>query len=119
MIGVIPVYLTYEQYRDLGGKADEMAFPRLEQLARKKLDYWTQNRITAPSDDVRLCMLLIIEKLEEIYSGAQDVSSFSNDGITVSLAGALTDAQKISEVYDQIVEILPVELVSLAVNYEN
>ena len=64
-------YITYEQYKALGGTASSSAFPRLEQMARKKLDYWTQNRITEADDDIRLCMVLIIDamgKLSLIHS---------------------------------------------------
>ena len=46
-------YLTFNQYQANGGKAEISAFPRLERLARKKLDYWTQNRIQNADCDVR------------------------------------------------------------------
>lgn len=107
------MYLTYEEYTALGGTAPEADFPRLELLARKRLDYWTQNRITDPDDDIRLCMTLIIDAENADQTGEQDVSSFSNDGVSVSFAGAQTKEQKWSNVYNRIVEILPVELVSI------
>ena len=108
-------YMTYEEYTALGGKAPEAEFPLLELLARKRLDHWTQNRITEPDDDIRLCMTLIIDAESADQSGEHDVSSFSNDGVSVSFADAQTKEQKWSDVYDRIVEILPVELVSLCV----
>ena len=108
-------YITYEQYKALGGTANSSAFPRLEQLARKKLDYWTQRRITGPDDDIRLCMVLIIDAMGKISRGEKDVSSVSNDGVSVTYASARTEEQMMGSVYDQIVEILPVELVSLEV----
>ena len=109
------MYLTYEEYSSLGGKAPESDFTRLELLARKRLDYWTLNRITEPDDDVRLCMTLIIDAEYADQSGEHDVSSFSNDGVSVSFADAQTKEQKWADVYDRIVEILPVELVSVCV----
>ena len=108
-------YITYEQYKALGGAASSSASPRLEQLARKKLDYWTRGRITGPDDDIRLCMVLIIDAMERIKSGFVNVASTSNDGLTVNYASARTEEQMMGSVYDQIVEILPVELVSLEV----
>ena len=108
-------YLTYEEYSALGGAAPEADFPRLELLSRKRLDYWTQNRITEPDDDIRLCMTLIVDAEYADQSGEHDVSSFSNDGVSVSFADAQTKEQKWANVYDRIVEILPVELVSLCV----
>lgn len=109
------MYLTAEEYKALGGKAPESDFPRMELLARKRLDYWTQNRITEPDDDIRLCMTLIIDQEYDDASGVFDVSSFSNDGVSVSFADAQTRDQKWVSVYDRIVEILPVELVSVCV----
>ena len=89
-------YITYEQYKALGGTASSSAFPRLEQLSRKKL-------------------VLIIDAMERIKSGFVNVASTSNDGLTVNYASARTEEQMMGSVYDQIVEILPVELVSLEV----
>lgn len=109
------MYLTAEEYKALGGKAPESDFPRLELLARKRLDYWTQNRITEPDDDIQLCMTLIIDQEYDDASGVFDVSSFSNDGVSVSFADAQTRAQKWVDVYDRVVEILPAELVSVCV----
>ena len=108
-------YLTYEEYSALGGKAPEADFQRLELLARKRLDHWTQNRITETDDDIRLCMTLIVDAEYSDQSGEHDVSSFSNDGVSISFADAQTKDQKWSNVYDRIVEILPVDLVSVCV----
>lgn len=109
------MYLTFEKYSSLGGKAPKSDFERLEILARKRLDYWTQNRIEEPDEDVFLCMTLIIDAEYSDLSGEHDVSSFSNDGVSVSFSDAQTKDQKWASVYDRIVEILPVELVSVCV----
>lgn len=109
------MYLTYEEYRNLGGKATGNDFDRLEILAEKRLNYWTMDRITEPDDDIRLCMTLIVDAEYADQSGEHDVSSFSNDGVSVSFSDAQTKEQKWSNVYDRIVEILPVELVSVCV----
>lgn len=109
------MYLTFEEYSALNGKAPESQFARLEHLAEKRLNYWTMNRIAEPDDDIRLCMTLIVDQEYDDESGVFDVSSFGNDGINVSLADAQTKDQKWSSVYDRIVEILPVELVSVCV----
>lgn len=110
-------YLTYEQYVSSGGTAEESAFPVLERLARAKLDYWTQNRITEITPDIHLCMALIVDALAEVReSQAGTVSSFSNDGVSVNLNKPVrTESEIMSSVYDQVVEILPVELVSVVI----
>lgn len=107
------MYLTYEEYKELGGTAEQPSFTQLELQARYKLDYWTFNRITEPDERVKLCMRLIIDVLDEIQSNIIDASSFSNDGVSVTLANAKTDDQKMNDVYSRAVEILPVELVSV------
>lgn len=109
------MYLTYEEYKELGGTAEQPSFTSLELQARYKLDYWTFNRITEPDEGVKLCMRLIIDILDEIQSNIIDASSFSNDGVSVTLANAKTDDQKMNDVYSRVVEILPVELVSVVV----
>ena len=60
-------------------------------------------------------MTLIVDAEYSDKSGEHDVSSFSNDGVSVSFADAQTKEQKWADVYDRIVEILPVELVSVCV----
>ena len=73
-------YITFEQYTALGGKADASAFPRLSRLAQKKLDYWTQNRITESDEDIQLCMMLIMDALRKVENGESNIASTSNDG---------------------------------------
>lgn len=110
-------YLTFNQYQANGGKAELSAFPRLERLARKKLDYWTQNRIKEADCDVQLCMTLIVDALAEVQENqAGTASSFSNDGVSVSLSKPVrAEAEIMASVYDQVVEILPIELVSVVI----
>lgn len=93
----------------------------------KKLDYWTLDRIPNFLDenknniyylkiieDIELCMFLIIDQIHQIETGEADVSSVSNDGISMSFVDAKTSGQKLQDLYQKIVEILPVELVSVA-----
>lgn len=108
------MYLTYEKYKEYGGVVVEKNYAFFECLARKKLDYWTLGRIVEITDDIELCMFLIIEQIYEIKTGEADVSSVSNDGISMSFVDAKTSEQKLQDLYQKIVEILPVELVSVA-----
>ena len=92
-------YSTFEQYAALGGKADASAFPRLSRLAQ----------------NIQLCMMLIMDALQKVESGESNIASTSNDGLSISYASARTEEQIMGSVYDQVVEILPVELVNLGV----
>lgn len=109
------MYLTFEEYTEFGGTVPQSSFDKLEMLASYKLDYWTQDRITEVDEKIKFCVYLIIEKLYEIENGESDVSSFSNDGVSVTLADAKTSKQKLEDVYWQVVEILPVKLVSVVI----
>lgn len=110
-------YLTFDQYQANGGRAERSAFPALEHLARKKLDYWTQNRVTEMTCDIELAMTLIVDALAEVRENqAGTASSFSNDGMSVSLSKPVrAEAEIMGSVYDQIVEILPIELISVVI----
>lgn len=110
-------WLTYDQYQANGGTAERSVFPLLERLARKKLDYWTQGRIQDADCDVELCMTLLVNALAESSRNTEEtVSSYSNDGVSVSFnKNTRTEAEIMEAVYDQVVEILPVELVSVVI----
>lgn len=108
-------YLTWQEYEDSGGRATESSFPLLERRARAKLDYWTQDRICEITPDIKLCMVLIINALYSVGDGDQAFTSFSNDGVSVSLGTKRTEDEAINSVYSQVVEILPVELVSVVI----
>lgn len=109
-------YLTYEEYRQYGGNAEESAFPALERKARRKLDYFIQNRLanaTVIPDEVKECMAEFIDRISENESGDK-VSSFSNDGVTVNFEKSEKTDDEI--LWDIAVEYLPYDLVCLAVN---
>lgn len=108
------MYLTYRKYKEYGGVVEEKNYAFFECLARKKLNYWTFNKIKEVTEDIELCMFLIIEQIYKIETGEADVSSVSNDGISMSFVDAKTSEQKLQDLYRKIVEILPVELVSVA-----
>ena len=122
------MYLSYDKYKEFGGSVIEKDYAFFELQARKKLDYWTLNRIPKFLDDnkenihyfkiiedIELCMFLIIKELYQIETGEADVSSVSNDGISMSFVEANTREQKLQDLYQKIVEILPLELVNVVV----
>lgn len=65
-------YLTYEEYRALGGTLDLTPFNLLEFEARRKIDLWTDNRLVnlENSDipnEVKLCEFKIIDSILKAY----------------------------------------------------
>lgn len=106
------MYIDFTYYKANGGTiADEAAFTLSEKRARYKLDYYTQNRITEPIEEcVKDCMVELVNVVFEQSQG-EKVSSFSNDGISVSLV----DTNEEQNLYDLILQMLPRELTYLGV----
>lgn len=107
-------YLTFSEYQQYGGKVEESAFAALERKARKKLDYFTQDRLanaTVIPDSVKECMTELIDNLSEMQG--EVVSSFSNGDVSVSFKQ--DERSDDTKLWDIAVEYLPVELISMAV----
>lgn len=85
-------YLTYEEYKGLGGTLSEMPFNILEFEARKKIDNRTQNRIkymSSKPDEIKLCVNAMINTLEQYAVDSskatnKNIASENIDGYSVS-----------------------------------
>ena len=85
-------YLTYEEYKGLGGTLDLMPFNLLELEARRKIDIRTQNRLVNSEDIpevVKVCMFKLINSIQS-YDGSSNVSNVGKvasetiDGYSIS-----------------------------------
>lgn len=83
-------YLTYDEYRLLGGTLDIMPFNLLEFNARKKIDEKTMNRLigveTIPQE-VKVCVYELINVLESYESDKtrnKAISSENTDGYSIT-----------------------------------
>jgi hypothetical protein len=88
-------YLTYEEYRSLGGTLDLTPFNLLEFEARRKIDTRTQNRLknekTIPQE-VKLCIYNLIGTLETyINKQNRNVQSESVGEYSVSYGGNIKE----------------------------
>lgn len=84
-------YLTYQQYRAMGGTLDLMPFNLLEYEARKKIDERTQCRLKNAKEipvEVRMCMLRLINLIstynKELETSSKGIASENIDGYSVS-----------------------------------
>lgn len=85
-------YLTYGEYKGLGGTLSEMPFNLLEFETRKRIDNRTQNRIkymSSKPEEVKLCVNAMINTLEQYVIDNskginKNVASESIDGYSVS-----------------------------------
>lgn len=109
------MYLTYDEYVQMGGNVDAALYPRLEYKARKKIDYYTQNRIQALEDvpeAVKMCMFELIQLLAQSTSDEPIIQSESNNGVSVSYK-VMTEQEQNAKAAQIIREYLPPELLYL------
>lgn len=83
-------YLTYQEFKTLGGTLDEMPFNLLEYNARKKIDERTFGRLVDKGQEyqeVKLCVYNMITTLNSYSSydtQNKAISSESTDGYIIS-----------------------------------
>lgn len=94
------MYLTYDDYKNMGGTLDENTFVNLEFQVEAHINYATFNRLKAdkeiPIEVTRLAYYLIelIGKKTAAFSLGKDnsvsnaaITSQSNDGVSISYSG--------------------------------
>jgi len=88
-------YLTYEEYKGLGGELDLMPFNLLEFEARRRIDIRTQNRLKDVDSgdipqEVKICEYNLINSINGFASAMTNISnngnvaSFNSDGYSES-----------------------------------
>lgn len=132
------MYVTYEEYRELGGALDEKSFAAAEPRAEMLLDDWTLNRLKSERvvadleqmgeyQKVKVAMAWLtdqmqgIEKARKAKADGAEVTSFNNGVNSFSFGGGSSSDATAAEssAYHEVVRILPVELVSACVSYNN
>jgi hypothetical protein len=131
------MYLTYDKYVSMGGKLDNIAFAKAEAEAESLLDVWTLNRLKSPSvlsdleaqglgGAVSNATMAIIDRLDGIrearnaIASGQVVTSFNNGVNSFSFAnGGTTNNQAEVEAYVRVCELLPIDVVSACVCFNN
>ena len=84
-------YLTYEQYKALGGTLDRMPFELLEFECRRRIDERTQNRLRNVKiipQEVKLCEFKLMSIMNSYDEGldtvSRNIASENTDGYSVS-----------------------------------
>ena len=104
-------YLTYEDYKSLGGTLGEMPFNILELKARQIINERTQNRLKNVEkipQEVKICVYDLINTMNKYNlsnnSTSSNVSSENTDGYSVTYKSGteLTEEQK--KQYDDVME---------------
>lgn len=82
-------YLTYDEYKALGGTIDQTPFNLLEFEARKKIDERTQSRLKGIEDipqELKMCVFSLIDVIDSynIKTSNKNIASESVDGYSIS-----------------------------------
>lgn len=89
-------YLTYEEYKELGGNLPQMPFNLLEYQAEKKIDMQTSNRfrnITNYPLELKMCINTLITELKK-YNESGNKSSETVGSYAVTYDKPLTSEKK-------------------------
>jgi len=99
------MYLTFEEYRKMGGKLSEIQFARAEMNARMLIDKLTRGQLQKLEADDPVWIkvkYLVLELIERGYMGnlnGEDVTSESNDGRSKSYASRDGKAEDLIRMY--------------------
>lgn len=110
-------YLTFLEYGNFGGTVVESTFNILEPKARRKLDYFTQNRLQTATTIISEVKELMTEFINRMSIPALNgnVTSYSNGIESFGFGQNQTDAFN-SELYQLAVEYLPIELITCTID---
>lgn len=116
-------YLTYEDYKELGGELSLDAFTKLERKAQRWLDTFTFNRIphlTTIPDEVREVLTEFINRLDTMDNQRENgdlVTQYSN-GVEQLSYKVLTEDEVKSDLYKLAIDWLPNYLTFRGVNFD-
>lgn len=82
-------YLTYDEYKALGGLLDQTPFNLLEFEARKEIDKYTFNRLVnleTQNQEVKVCIYNLINQISSNQANLNGIASESTDGYSISYA---------------------------------
>lgn len=89
-------YLTYYEYKEMGGAVPQTEFIQLEFKARKRIDYLTDSRVKDMAnipEAVKMCMMSLITVEAAVGVEAQVlnpvVTSYNTDGYSESYGKAM------------------------------
>ena len=123
-------YLTYEEYKALGGTLDLTPFNLLEFEARRQIDIRTFNRLKdLESEDipqeVKLCEYNLINSINSFANATNNIATNGNvksentDGYSVSYIGASEISSVVKSKSDEITDIIRTYLLGVVVNDEH
>ena len=117
-------YLTYEEYKGLGGTLDLMPFNLLEIESRNQIDLRTKNRLineTEIPQKVKICLFNLISKINSYAekTNTSNVASENIDGYSVNYITANQIKEIIESKQTELEDIMLHDLYGVIVNNEH
>ena len=119
-------YLTYQEYRSMGGTLDLMPFNLLEFEAKRKIDERTQDRLKNVDSlplEVKMCMLRLIGLMftytKELEQSSKGITSENIDGYSVSYITGNQVSEVIKNKNNEIDDVITTYLMGVIVNGEH
>lgn len=104
-------YLSYEEYKSLGGTLGEMPFNILELKARQIINERTQNRLKDVEkipQEVKICVYDLIQTINKYNnsnnSTSSNISSENTDGYSVTYKSGTELTEEKKKQYDDVME---------------
>lgn len=118
-------YLTYYDYKALGGNLDQTPFDLLEFEARKKIDERTQRRLVGVEfipQEVKICVFKLIDTLQSYISeknNNKNIASESVGSYSVSYVSPSEVREVIKSKNAELDDIIMTDLYGVIVNNEH
>ena len=121
-------YLTYDEYKSLGGSLDNMPFNLLEFEARKQIDRRTQNRLKNVNEDdipeaVKICVFNLISKIQTYAETTEktnaNVASENIDGYSVSYITPMSIREIVKSKESELLDVMDHDLFGVIVNNQH
>lgn len=120
-------YLTYEEYRLLGGTLQQTPFNLLEFEARRKIDertQWRLKNVNQIPQEVKMCVLTLINNLVTYMSensslGNKNIASESVGSYSVNYITGSQIQETIKSKNSEINDIISTYLIGVVVNNEH
>ena len=119
-------YLTYEEYKALGGTLDLMPFNILEFEARNQIDLRTQNRLANEVEipqKVKMCVFNLINKINGYINATNiekgNVATENIDGYSISYINPTQIQEIINSKNVELADMITTSLYGIIVNGEH
>jgi len=119
-------YLSYQEYKDLGGTLEEVPFNELEFECRRIIDSRTQNRLKNVSEipqEVKMLEYRMLDTIQQYYislkTSQTGVKSENTDGYSVTYISSSEIGQLINNKSNELDDLILSYLFGVIVNNEH